>query len=232
MTGISAVMAAYNAERYVAASVDSMLAQSLPPTEIIVVDDGSTDATAATLRRFGKRIRLVETPHRGGPAAFHTAVALASGDTLAFNDADDLWAPTKLAVQSAMLAEDPELDAVFGAVRQFVSPDWAGAPALAILPQPGVSKIGMLVRRAAFLRVGSFDPSLHFMEFSDWYARALRLGLRATRHGELVAHRRLHPNNIGRVQRDEARREQLLVLKRSLDARRGRAQPDRSNEKS
>jgi glycosyltransferase involved in cell wall biosynthesis len=227
---ISALIGAYNAERYLTAAVDSVLAQGLSPFEVIVVDDGSTDGTVAALRGFGDRIQLVEAPHRGAPAAFHAAVAAASGDLLAFNDADDLWAPTKLEVQSALLASDPALEAVFGAVQQFVSPDWAPEAAAALPTQPGVSKIGILVRRHAFLRVGSFDSSLRFIDFGDWYARALSLGLRTLRHPELVAYRRLHAANTGRLRREEARREQLLVLKRALDKRRSSIQADRSNQ--
>ncbi|KQT58461.1 hypothetical protein ASG52_21620 [Methylobacterium sp. Leaf456] len=224
---ISAVMGAYNAAPYVGAAVESVLAQTMPPFEIIVVDDGSTDGTGDVLRAFGDRIRLIETENRGAPTAFATAVAEASGEGLAFNDADDLWAPTKLAVQSALLAADPGIDAVFGTVQQFASPDWAeGAAFGAFPPQPGVSKIGIFVRREAFLRTGSFDPSYRLMDFPDWYARASLAGLRAAHHPDLVAHRRLHAGNVGRLRRDEARNEQLLVLKRRLDlSRRAAGRP-------
>jgi glycosyltransferase involved in cell wall biosynthesis len=219
---ISALLAAFNTERYVAAAVASMLAQTKPACEIIAVDDGSSDGTAAVLRRFGDRIRLIARPHLGAPQAFNAALAAASGDCLAFNDADDLWAPGKLAMQSARLAARPDLDAVFGAVQQFVSPDWAaGAAAPAMPPQAGINKIGMLIRRAAFYRVGPFETSFQFCEFGDWYARALRAGLRMEQHAETVGYRRLHATNTGRIHRDVARGEHLLALKRSLDARRG-----------
>ena len=230
MTGVSALMGAYNAERYVVAAVESVLAQTLPPSEVIVVDDGSTDGTVAALRAFGDRIKLVEAPHRGAPAAFATAVEASCGPLLAFNDADDLWAPTKLALQSQALADDPTLEAVFGEVQQFVSPDWAQAPIPRFPPQAGVSKIGMLVRRSAFLRVGSFDASFQLNEFPDWYARALSCGLRSRQLPEIVAFRRLHAGNVGRIRRDEARDEQLLALKRRLDARRAARQRDSSND--
>ena len=226
MMRISALMGAYDARAYVAAAVESVLAQTLPAFEIVVVDDGSTDGTRDVLRGFGDRIRLIEAEHRGAPAAFAAAVAAASGDVLAFNDADDLWAPGKLAVQAAALAQDPGLDAVFGAVQQFVSPDWAQGIPTAMPPQAGVSKIGMLVRRDAFLRVGSFDPSYRLMEFPDWWARAHLSGLRTAHLAEVVAYRRLHAGNAGRLRRDEARGEQPLVLKRRLDLNRRKAGTD------
>jgi glycosyltransferase involved in cell wall biosynthesis len=219
---ISALLAAFNTERYVAAAVTSILAQTSPAFEIIAVDDGSSDGTAAALRAFGDRIRLIELPHLGAPQAFNAALAAASGELLAFNDADDLWAPTKLATQATLLATDPDLDAVFGAVQQFVSPDWvAGAVEPTMSPQAGVNKIGMLIRRSAFERVGSFDASFQYCEFGDWYARALRVGLCVQQHSEIVGYRRLHASNTGRIHRNAARDEHLLALKRSLDARRG-----------
>jgi glycosyltransferase involved in cell wall biosynthesis len=217
---ISALLAAFNTERYVADAVASMLAQTVPAYEIIAVDDGSSDGTAAVLRGFGERIRVLERPHLGAPQAFNAALAAASGDLLAFNDADDLWAPDKLAIQAARLDACPDLDAVFGAVQQFVSPDWT-ADAAALPPQPGISKIGMLIRRPAFDQVGPFDTTYQYCEFGDWYARALRIGLRLEQHAQTVGYRRLHANNTGRVHRDAARDEHLLALKRSLDARRG-----------
>ena len=218
---ISAVLAAFNTERYVGAAITSMLSQTLPAFEIIAVDDGSSDGTVAALREFGDRVRLIELPHGGAPQAFNAAIVAASGEFLAFNDADDLWAPAKLATQAALLAACPKLDAVFGAVQQFSSPDWAAdAAGSAMPPQAGVNKIGMLVRRAAFQRVGPFDTSFQYCEFGDWYARALRVGLRMEQHADIVAYRRLHASNTGRVHRDAARDEHLLALKRSLDARR------------
>ena len=221
---ISALVAAFNTDRYVAAAIESMLAQTVRACEVIALDDGSTDNTVEVLRSFGDRIRVIEAPHRGAPAAFNAAVTAATGDVLAFNDADDLWAPEKLAIQSQHLANEPQLDAVFGAGQQFVSPDWEslenGAGMAA--PQPAIGKIGMLIRRSAFERIGKFDPAFQFVDFVDWYARAIKLGLRARTFPEIVAFRRLHASNTGRVHRAEARAEYLLSLKRSLDLRRGR----------
>jgi glycosyltransferase involved in cell wall biosynthesis len=226
---ISALVAAFDAEPYVAAAIDSMLAQTLPACEIIAVDDGSRDGTRRVLRGYGDRIRRIELPHGGAPRALNAALAVATGEALAFNDADDLWAPDKLAVQVAALAAAPELDAVFGAVQQFVSPDWSphsiphwpGGGTAPAAPQPGCHKIGMLIRRPAFARVGPFDTAFQYCDFGDWYARALHAGLRQLQHPEIVAFRRLHAGNTGRIHRAAVRHEHLLALKRALDTRRG-----------
>ena len=228
---ISALIASFNTELYVAAALESMLSQTVRPCEIIAVDDGSTDRTVDVLQGFGDRIRLIKAPHRGAPAAFNAALTAATGDVLAFNDLDDLWAPEKLAIQSRHLGNEPQLDAVFGAAQQFVSPDWElpekGTGMAA--PQPAISKVGMLIRRSAFERIGKFDPTFQFVDFVDWYARAIKLGLRARTFPEIVAFRRLHARNTGRVHRAETRAEYLLSLKRSLDLRRGRTRERSGN---
>jgi glycosyltransferase involved in cell wall biosynthesis len=220
---ISVVIPVHNTERYVAASIDSVLAQTRPPDEIIVVDDGSTDRTAAVLDTFGARIAVVRQAQSGSSAALNAGIARASGDMLAFNDADDLWQPEKLARQCAFLSEQPEIDAVFGQVLQFVSPDWQDGAADAahhFQEQTGVHRAAMLIRRAAFDRIGPFDASLRVADFVDWYGRATELGLRTHMLPELVLRRRIHATNTGRVQRDAQRDEDLLALKRMLDRRR------------
>ena len=220
---ISAVMAAFNAERYVAAAIESILAQTRKADEIIVVDDGSTDRTAEVLARYADKITLLRQENRGPATAFNRGIAAASGNMLAFQDADDLWAENKLDLQSCTLAEDPDLDAVFGYIKQFVSEDVPPEIARNYLvpdPQPGISKIGMLIRRAAFDRTGGFDSNLAVLEFVDWYARAQALGIKVRVENQIVAFRRLHESNSGRLKRAEQQQETLLGLKQALDLRR------------
>ena len=123
-----------------------------------------------------------------------------------------------------MLASEPDLEAVFGSIRQFATPDLdAKAVREYIVPdgaQPGISKNGLLIRRAAFERVGPFDERLTASDFVDWYARANVLGLRWRMLPEVVALRRHHPGNASRVLRSRVQDETLQALKRSLDMRR------------
>jgi glycosyltransferase involved in cell wall biosynthesis len=224
---ISTVMAAYNAERYVAQALDSVLAQTLPVSEIIVVDDGSTDRTSEVLRAYASRIRVIRQDNRGPACAFNVGIAAASGDALAFLDADDLWVPDKLRIQSEALAAEPELEAVFGYVQQFASPDLAAETAQAYAvpsaPQPGVSKNAILIRRPAFERIGAFDENYSVIDFPEWYARARALGLRSRMLSEVVTLRRQHPDNLGRRKRSEQHAALLEMLKRSIASRRAHA---------
>lgn len=217
-------MAAYNAERYVAAALDSVLAQTLPADEIIVVDDGSTDGTPDVLRSYADRVRNIRQENQGPARALNAGVSAARGDALAFLDADDLWVAEKLRMQCDALSIEDELEAVFGLVRQFISPDVDPVIARNYVvptdPQPGISKIAMLIRRGAFERVGSFNKSYKVIDFAEWYVRACALGLRSRTLPQVVALRRQHPGNIGRRKRSQEHDELLETLKHSIHLRR------------
>lgn len=215
---ISAIIPLYNTRDYICEAIDSILAQTRPADEVIVVDDGSTDGSAQLVERYGSTIRLLRQAHAGSAAAINRGLAAASGDTIAFLDADDLWDRAKLEVQLHALA-DPGLDCVFGLIRQFA----AAEPLRAL--QPGISRIGMLARRSAFERFGLFDEAMRTADFVPWYSRAVALGLKAKVLPHLVAYRRIHAANTGVVRRNEQQQENLIGLKRALDLRRAIASP-------
>ncbi len=118
---ISVVVPAYNVEAYINAALDSLLAQSEPFHQIIVVDDGSTDATAARLRPYAqaRRIVVVSTANAGLGAARNRGAALARGDYLYFFDADDLADPSLCARATQALLNDPATDLLFFAGAAF-----------------------------------------------------------------------------------------------------------------
>ena len=222
---ISVLLPCWNAERYVGDAIRSILAQVPAPEEVIAVDDGSSDGTAEILASFAPRVTLLQQPsNRGVPAALNLAIAHACGEAIAFLDADDLWLPGKIVVQTAALREDPDIDAVFGHLRQFASPDLPSDERAHLKisgePEPGLVKTTLLLRRAAFDRVGRFDESLRASDFVDWYVRATKLGLRWKMLPDLVALRRIHADNMGRRNRAAQHREYLLNIKHFLDNKR------------
>jgi glycosyltransferase involved in cell wall biosynthesis len=99
MPRVSVVIPAYNAAAFVREAVDTALAQTHPDTEVIVVDDSSTDETPAILAAYGDRIRVHRQPNTGVGGARNTGMRLATGDWVAFLDADDVWAPRKIEAQ-------------------------------------------------------------------------------------------------------------------------------------
>ena len=219
---ISVIIPVYNGERYLIEAIESVLMQSAPPDEILVVDDGSTDGSAVVAERFSTG-RYLWQAQAGASSARNHGVRAATGDWLAFLDADDLWTTEKLARQRAVLATQPTLDMVFGQVQQFYSPELADA--VNRLARPGSEPMAgyhvgaMLIRRTAFKKVGPFDPQWQVAHFIEWFGRAQALGLQSQILPDVVMKRRIHTTNLGIRAHQRARQEYLLLAKAQLDKR-------------
>ncbi|MEM6327275.1 MAG: glycosyltransferase family A protein [Bacteroidota bacterium] len=222
---ISAIVPVYNGERYLREALESILAQTLPAAEILVVDDGSTDSSADLAASIAETasvpIRVIRQDNAGAAAARNHGAREATGSLLAFLDADDLWTPDALASNLSRLGT--EADMAFGHAQQFISPDLTpeAAARLACPPDPmsGYIPSAMLIRREAFWRIGGFETHWKTAEFVDWYLRAQEQGLTSTLHATVVLRRRLHETNHGVTQRD-ARGDIARILKAALDRRR------------
>ncbi len=106
---VSVVIPAYNCAATIRETIASCFAQTLPGIEIIVVDDGSTDATAAVLAEFGSSVRVIHQENRGLAAARNAGLSQARGDFIAWLDADDVAEPQRMEIQSRVLSRYPEL---------------------------------------------------------------------------------------------------------------------------
>ena len=106
---ISVVIPAYNAAEYIGRAIDSVLAQTRRPDEIIVVDDGSTDDTAGIVETYGSQVRLIRQENAGVSAARNTGINAATGEWIAFLDSDDEWLKEKLQLQVELLGRNPDL---------------------------------------------------------------------------------------------------------------------------
>jgi glycosyltransferase involved in cell wall biosynthesis len=170
---ISVVIPARDAATTLAETLDSIAAQTARPDEIIVVDDGSTDATAAIAANHWMGPRVLRQPAAGAAAAINAGVAAASGTLLAFIDSDDLWTPQWLASAAAAL-ERSKSDAVLGEVETFIDPAMAAEEAARLRYQAG-AKVGFLLgacmmRRDVFVALGGLDaryPTGYFIDFYD-----------------------------------------------------------------
>src|SRR5512141_170042 len=110
---VSVIIPSYNRANYLPLAIDSILAQTDPATEIIIVDDGSTDNTPDVVKSFGDKVRFYEQHHAGVSAARNYGLSLARGNVIAWLDADDLWEPEFLASTVPLLENDPTLDGVY-----------------------------------------------------------------------------------------------------------------------
>ncbi len=213
---ISIVMSVWNGAAYLNQAIDSILNQTYAPIELIVVDDGSTDRTNAIIREYGERVRLITQDNKGQAAGMIAGIAIASGQYLAFQDADDTWTLNKLARQHALLA-DTRLEAVFCLSEQFVSPELPDAATVRLrhTVMAGEQWSCMLIKRSAFDRIGNFDPSSK-TAFIEWLGRAKQMGLNYTMMDEVFHHRRLHPSNFGRLFPEERDKSLLAALRQQI----------------
>jgi glycosyltransferase involved in cell wall biosynthesis len=219
---VSVIIPVYNGERYLAEAIESVLAQTYRPIEVIVVDDGSTDGSANIVRGFPS-VRYCLNLHGGLGEARNRGIESAKGEFFAFLDSDDLWVGDKLARQMTMFDDNPELDMVFGHVRQLISSELDDVIKKKIhCPDelmPGYVAGCMLIRREAFLRVGLFETNWRLGEFIDWYLRAVERGLKSFILPEIVLNRRLHDTNMG-IRDRNSQTDYVRILKASLDRRR------------
>lgn len=212
---VSVIIPVYNAAPWLAETLESVLGQSAPPRQIIVVDDGSTDDSAAIARRYLPRIVLVQQPNAGCAHARNRGVALATSEYLAFLDADDYWTSEKLALQLAAFAQNPVLEAVLGQVKQTCTlttaqPDAVG---FGMDAQDGYNLNTLLIRRQAFHRIGAFDPTIPLSNAVEWLWRARRLGLVSQMLPETVAWRRIHGANMSIRQRSQVQAEYFRLIR-------------------
>jgi glycosyltransferase involved in cell wall biosynthesis len=222
---ISCIVPVFNGERFVREALESILAQTHRPLEIIVADDGSSDGTAAIVAGFGDRVRYLKQSNKGPATARNLGLSVATGDFVAFLDADDLWHREKLERQLARFQARPELDYCVTHAQNFWIAEMAGeakgyqrhriAGSL-----PGYVTQTLMARRALFEAVGVFDPALGHGDSTDWFLRAAERGAVMELLSDVLLYRRLHPANLSRVRAANSRDEYLRLLKLSLDRKR------------
>jgi glycosyltransferase involved in cell wall biosynthesis len=215
-------MPAFDEEAFITEAVESVLAQTYPSFELIVVDDASTDRTAAIAAAFDG-VRVLRRATRGGVAAAgNTGVAEARGEYWTIFDADDVMPPERLALQVAFLSANPSLGMVLGLTEAFVTPGerrpshWN--PAWDAGPFPACTGT-MMARREVFELVGPYDERLPVSADVEWLARVKDAGVRAGRIDAVCLQRRIH---AGSASSDHAQIRGVLlrVLRESVHRRR------------
>jgi glycosyltransferase involved in cell wall biosynthesis len=186
---VSVILPTYNRAWIIEEAVASVLAQTFPDFELIVVDDGSTDDTRTRLSRYGDRVRYFYQRNQGVSAARNTGMQHATGGLIALLDSDDLWKPAKLARQVAFFDADPKVricqtEELWFRRGQRVNPKrrhrkpsgWIFEPSLALCL---VSPSAVMMRRDLIDEMGGFDVSLPACEDYDLW---LRISLRCPIH--------------------------------------------------
>jgi len=222
---VSVVIPCHNYGRFLPQTLASVLGQTYPVREIIVVDDGSSDDSAEVATSF-PGVRLIRQPKQGIAGARNSGAAVATGDLIAFLDADDLWPADSLEVRVSPLAEDKSLAATYGLVEQFLSPELDEDARARLVCREGQTAArlagSLLVRRSVFETVGAFDTAHTMGETMDWIGRFDDLGAEAKSVESLVLRRRIHGANT--VQSQSTNAEYFSVLRSALIRRRANPQ--------
>ncbi|HEX6463960.1 MAG TPA: glycosyltransferase family A protein [Vicinamibacterales bacterium] len=210
MPTVSVIMPAYNVAPYVGDAIRSALAQTFTDFELIVVDDGSKDGTAAVVKELAlrdARIKLVQQSNRGLAGARNSGLRASRGEFLALLDSDDLWEPTFLAEQLAILAAHAEIDIVTGNAWILGGanhgqparphPDPRPTPYLAAMIGDEWSVFIMSVfRRHVYTKIGPFDESMRSNEDYDFWLRAAVGGLKFARNDQPLGHYRIRSDSL------------------------------------
>jgi glycosyltransferase involved in cell wall biosynthesis len=222
---VTVIVPVRDCEQYLAAAIESVLAEGYEPLEIVVVDDGSTDASADVARSLP--VRLVSRPHAGVAAARNTGLDEAGGELIAFLDADDQWVPGSLGARADHLMRHG-LDYVLGNMEIFLepgltAPDWLPSGWLTA-PQHGLLTT-LLARRGLFDVVGRFDETFPQGEDTEWIARLKDANRPGERLDLVCARYRLHGGNLTHQDRSVVGPLLIRTVRESLDRQRRGADP-------
>jgi len=217
MEKISVIIPTYNRATLIGETLESVIRQTRPVDDILVVDDGSTDNTEQVIRAYGPYItEYVKQSNAGPAAARNRGIKEAKGEFIAFLDSDDIWEQNKTELQMEWFAKNESLDLVFCNIRNFDETDEnevleIGNPRIksylianssnlkgilnCLIGQNVIGTPSVIVRRSCFDRVGPFDESLRIAEDFDWWLRAARICRFGFVNAVLVKRRR-HPGNL------------------------------------
>jgi glycosyltransferase involved in cell wall biosynthesis len=250
--GVSVVIPTYNCERYIRQTLDSVLQQSLPPAEVLVIDDGSTDETVAIANGYGAPVRVVQQANQGVCVARNRGFEESSGEFVAFLDHDDYWYPWKLERQVEAFRRHQDVGVVYAGFLNWRARDGHfPAPEVMCAPQTGPLVVNQeysgwiyhhllitcwaltstaLIRRSVFASMRGFDVELPFAEEWDLWLRISRLH-QFLKLDEVSTLYRQHENQGNRKVRTIDYRTRLLtqaVAKWGLASPDGRATPQRA----
>ncbi|MBN9221035.1 MAG: glycosyltransferase family 2 protein [Mesorhizobium sp.] len=219
MANYGVVIPAFNAAATIGETLSSVLAQTIKPDVIVVVDDGSTDGTVAAIEAMKLPVTVLRQENAGPGSATTRGFAALSTLIIATLDADDLWLPEKIEKQLAFLDRHPEAAGVFTHWRTFREgrsdlPDMTSVP--------GWSRTTMMIRRGVADAVGPIvDPPGGRGEMIDWIARVREAGFGLDMLDEALALRRIRPGSLS-YGRDAARDRGYLEVARLAMLRRAR----------
>jgi glycosyltransferase involved in cell wall biosynthesis len=218
MTAYTAIVPAFNTEAYIADAILSIRAQTIPPREIIVVDDGSTDRTPEVVEGLGADIRLIRQENRGCGQATTVAFQAVTTGMIAGLDSDDIWLPHKMERQLQALEQMPDIAACFARMRQFRHD--ADQHAHGRVTDAWV-RSAMVIRTEVAIGTGPIVERIG--DLVGWLARVREQGHRMHLIPEVLALRRMRPGSLTYARTAERDSAYLLAARQAILRRRASA---------
>jgi glycosyltransferase involved in cell wall biosynthesis len=231
---VSVVITAYNSADFLPETLTSVLQQSYPNYEVIVVDDGSTDGTREAMQPYDGRINYLHQPNRGPSAARNTGIRAALGTYIALLDGDDLWSRDKLKLQVDFMEQNPQIGLVFSDMEEFdhekilcrsllersvlQSELTAGQPvtdaARKLLVEDFIPTSTVLIRKECFAKTGLFDENLYFAEDRElWLRLAASFPMAAL--PVVLGRKRVHGFNLTKKSSEQTLRARIGIWEKT-----------------
>ena len=198
---ISVILPIYNGEQYLLEAIQSVTSQNFSITEILIVDDGSTDGTSRLIKQLDIDIpiRYFYQENKGPAFARNVGIKNATGDWLCFIDSDDIWPHDKIKSTLEFLKHNSEVDVLWGMTKFFFESKELKSKYLRseIAEDPLFNTYlgAAFFRKDVFDKVGNFDITLKYCEDLDWYLRALEKKIRLVKTSNIGLLYRIHSNN-------------------------------------
>jgi len=227
---VSVIIPVYNAERFIAQTLESVAAQTYANFEVIVVDDGSSDGSRAAIEPFlaDTRFKLIAQANAGISAARNTAIRASSGEFIALLDNDDLWLPQKLCKQIEIAAGNPETGMIFTNAELFGESGVIGKyyPDRASYPKPDILEHlleenpfcagTMMVRKSCLDDFGLFDETLPGVDDYEMWLRLALNGVKAAGTEEVLHRQRIHASSFSAGNHARMLRDSLALYERAM----------------
>lgn len=215
---LSVIIPAYQAEKYIAQAVASVRAQNWAgQTQIIVIDDGSADNSAAEAEKLG--LQVIRKAQGGAASARNEGLRAATGELVLLLDADDVLTEGALAAMYAAMTEKG-VAAVFAMAEDFISPELTDAQKAELKPRPaaygGVLPGCSLIRRSVFDTIGLFDDTMKSGETVAWQLKLRDAGIQTAQIPYVTLKRRLHLTNTGRTQQKQEMANYAALLRKRM----------------
>lgn len=233
---VSVIMPVYNAERYLSEAVESILSQTFPDFELIVIDDCSTDGSLAILKSFAERdarVRLLANAQNLGiTPTLNRGIQAARGEFIARMDADDISLPERLEKQAAFLQANPTIGLISGNAEAIDVEGAATDEDFSLIVEPGyikwllhftcpITHPAVMGRKALFKQAGGYDPEILYAEDYDLWQRMNQF-TQLSNLPDVLIKKRAHAQTIGVTRRETMIRSHRLVQQRALSRLQGR----------